>query len=302
MATILITGGTGSIGKALTKALVADGHDVRHLSRRSAPGAIVPTFEWDLARARVDAAALHRVDHIVHLAGAPIADKRWTKARIREVIESRAGTARLLLRTAREQNVKPGSFVSAAGIGYYGAVSSDHIFSESDPPAADTLGRISSEWEKAVDEWSDICRVVKFRSPIVLAREGPLTKLALPARFGMAAPLGTGRQCMPWVHIDDLVQAYKQAIFGDTLYGAYNVCAAEQPTNREFMHALAAALRRPFFLPAVPGPILRLVLGELAEMILQGSRVSSERLLATGFRFRHDGLEQALGDLFRGRR
>lgn len=104
---------------------------------------------------------------------------------------------------------------------------------------------------------------------------------------------------MPWVHIDDLVRAYQQAIFGDTMSGAYNVCAAEQPTNREFMRALAHVLHRPFFLPAVPGILLRLALGELAEMLLQGSRISSERLLATGFRFRYDRLSEAFDDLFR---
>lgn len=299
VATILITGGTGLVGTALTKALLADGHTVTHLGRKSGSRSIVPSFNWDLARAWIDPVVLDGVDHIIHLAGAPIADRRWTKARVRELIDSRAGTARLLLQETRSRNAGPKSFISAAGTGYYGAVTRDSAFTEGDPPGGDTIARISSDWERAVDEWASICRVVKLRTPIVLAHEGALGKLAAAARWGLAAPLGSGTQIMPWVHIDDLVRAYRQAVLGDGMSGAYNVCAAEQPTNREFMRALAKALQRPFFLPAVPGAMLRLVLGELADMILQGSRMSNARLLDTGFLFQHDVLAKALEDLLR---
>ncbi|MEO8589886.1 MAG: TIGR01777 family oxidoreductase [Flavobacteriales bacterium] len=302
MAIILITGGTGLIGRALTKALLADGHVVRHLSRRPTDDKGVPAFAWDLARGYVDPAALHQVDHIVHLAGAGIADKRWTKQRVRELIDSRAGSSRLLWRVARESGNLPKSFISSAGIGYYGAIASAHVFNENDPPASDTIGRISLEWETGVDVWSSVCRVVKLRTPMVLAREGPLARLSAPTRWGLGAPIGSGRQWMPWVHIDDLVRVYQLAIADDRLRGAYNVNASDQPVNHDFMRGIAKALRKPFFLPAVPGFALKLALGELACILLEGSRADNERLLGTGFRFQQDTLEKALNDLLSDKR
>lgn len=296
MAIVLITGGSGLIGQALTRALRADDHEVRWLTRRP-EGPF--QFRWDPMRGQVDPAALDNVEHIVHLAGAGIADKRWSKARIEELIHSRAGSARLLLRFAQQKGIPLKSFVSAAGIGYYGAVTGDHLFTEKDPPGTDTIARISMEWERAAEEWNRLCRMVKLRTPMVLAREGgALPRLAALARWGLAAPLGTGRQWMPWVHIDDLMRIYMQALFQEDMSDAYNVSAPGQPTNKEFMRALAQALKRPFFLPSVPAFALHLGVGELASVLLGGSRASNEKLLATGFRFEHEKLDEALGDLF----
>ncbi|HMC97497.1 MAG TPA: TIGR01777 family oxidoreductase [Flavobacteriales bacterium] len=297
MAVILITGGTGLIGTALTRVLLADGHTVRHLSRNLAKSDGVVTFRWDVTGAWVDSAALNDVVHIVHLAGAGIADRRWTDARVHELIDSRAKAARLLLRVAREQGHFPKSFISAAGIGYYGAITTDQVFAEDDPPGTDTMGRISREWEAGVDEWMPFSRVVKLRTAVVLAHQGPLARLAAPARWGLAAPLGNGRQWMPWVHIDDVVRVYQQAIAATEMQGAYNVNAGEQPTNKEFMRAIAKALNRPFFLPAVPRLVLKLLLGEMANVVLEGSRTSNEKLIASGFRFRFNTLADALADL-----
>lgn len=292
MAIILITGGSGLIGHALTHALRADGHTVRWLSRR-ANG--TDRFAWDVAKGTIDARALLDVDHVVHLAGAGIADKRWSSARVKELIDSRATSARLLLNAMRDRSITPKSFISAAGIGYYGAVTSDHVFTESDPPGSDTIARISVEWERAVDEWTPLCRVVKLRTPLVLAREGgALPRLATIARWGLASPLGSGRQWMPWVHIDDLVRIYTQALFREDMSGAYNANASEQPTNKEFMRALAQAVKRPFFLPAAPAFALRMALGELSSVLLEGSRASNGKLLATGFHFDHEKLDGAL--------
>lgn len=270
---------------------------MRHLSRNLGKPGGADTFRWDVSRAWVDPAALVGVDHIVHLAGAGIADKRWTDVRVRELIDSRAGAARLLLRVAREQDHFPKSFVSAAGIGYYGAVTSEQVFAEDDPPGKDTIARISREWEAGVDEWNAFCRVVKLRTAVVLARQGPLARLAAPVRWGLATALGSGAQWMPWVHIDDLVRVYQQAIANDGMHGAYNVNADEQPTNTEFMRAIAKALGRPFFLPAAPRFALKLVLGEMANVVLEGSRASNEKLINTGFTFRYNTLEEALTDL-----
>jgi len=278
MAVVLITGGSGLIGRALTKALLARGDQVRWLSREAGLRGVVRAYAWDVERGMVDLEALRGVDHIVHLAGAGIADKRWSKRRVAELIASRADSARLLLRGAREAGCRPQCIVSASGVGYYGAVTRDLPFTEDDAPGADTIARITVEWERAVDEWASLCRVVKLRTPVVLAREGgALPKLAALARWGLAARIGSGKQWMPWVHVEDLVTAYLRALDDDTMQGAYNVVGGNS-TNLEFTKVLASALKRPMWLPPVPGALMRLALGEVADLLLKGSPIESIRM------------------------
>lgn len=297
MANILITGGSGLVGQRLTRALIRSGHVVRWLSRSAASDGLVHAYRWDVHRGTMDPEALDNVDAIVHLAGAGIAEKRWSESRVGALIESRAESARLLLRTCQRLGRAPRSFISAAGIGYYGAVSRNRAFAEDDGPGTDTIARISTEWERAVDEWSSLCRVVKLRAPIVLAREGgALPKLAGTVRWGIGAPLGSGRQCMPWVHIDDLCAAYQHALGDDRMRGAYNVAAATT-NNRDFTHTLARVLNRPVILPSVPAWLLRAVLGERAALLLEGSPVDDSRLRSLGFTYRFEKLDAALQDL-----
>jgi uncharacterized protein len=301
MATILITGGSGLIGGHLSAYLLAEGHTVRHLGRgRSSDGGPISRFRWDIAAQEMDDHALDGVDHIVHLAGAGIADKRWSDARVCELIESRVDSARLLHARVKALGLRPKSFISAAGINYYGAVTSERIFTETDPPANDIIGRISREWEEAVDEWRSTCRVVKLRTPVVLAAEGgALPKLAAPVRLGLGSPLGSGMQWMPWVHIDDLVRAYAFALGNEQVEGAFNVTADDGVTNAEFMRTLAGVLGRPYFAPAVPAFVLELVLGRLSSVLLKGSRASNGRLHRAGFTAMHTDLHTALSDLLK---
>lgn len=300
MATVLITGGSGLIGTHLTQLLLAEGFQVRHLSRTPRPGAPVPQFAWDLARGTMDPAVLQGVDHVIHLSGANIAQKRWTAGRMGELYASRSGAADLLRKTVEQTGAFPKSFISASGINYYGAVTTQHVFTESNPPGNDAIGRLTQAWEAAADTWAPHCRVVKLRTPIVLAREGgALPKLATPARWGLAAPLGSGTQWIPWVHIADITHAYLHALRHADMHGAYNVVAPEQPTNRAFTRALAKALHRPAFLPAVPKFLLRAALGELSSLVLEGARASNAKLVGTGFAFRYARLEEALGQLFK---
>ena len=300
MATVLITGGSGLIGSALTSALLDQDHEVRHLTRAHKRVGPIRTFLWDLEKGTMDREALSGVDHIVHLAGAGIADKRWTAVRVNELIASRTESARLLLRTAQEQQVQVKSFTSAAGINYYGAVTAEHIFSENDVAATDTIGTISRKLEEAVDEWTSHTRVVKLRTPVVLSpKGGALAKLAAPVRWGLGAALGNGDQWMPWVHVDDLVRIYGGAILNERFAGAYNVNTGADVTNEEFMRTAAKVLGRPYFLPNVPGFLLKAALGELSSVLLKGSRASNKKLLDTGFTFRHPLLEGALRDLLK---
>ncbi len=298
--TILITGGSGLIGTALTRSLLSEGHEVRHLSRSSHSTGAVRIFQWDPDRRNMDDDALIGVDHIVHLAGAPIADRRWTKARIDELVRSRAGTAQLLLDRTKKLGLRPKSFISAAGIGYYGATTTDRILSEEDPPGGDTIAHISKEWEAAADRWKEICRVVKLRTPVVLsAKGGALSKLMTPVKFGVGSALGSGDQWMPWVHIRDLVRIYRSAIANGSMEGAYNAGPTTETTNDEMMRTLARLLRKPYFMPNVPAFVMHLLLGELATILLEGSRASDGRLKAAGFKFEFEGLEIALTDLLR---
>ncbi len=300
MATILITGGSGLVGTALTKLLLKEGFAVRHLGRSAKADASVPAFMWNIGKGFVDPRALEGVDHIIHLSGAGIADKRWTKARMLELYTSRSGAADVLRKAVEASGNWPRSFISASGVNYYGGITSDLIFTEDVPPAEDAIGRLTKAWEDAADSWAPPCRVVKLRMAVVLAREGgALPKLAAPARWGMAAPLGTGKQWMPWVHVGDLASAYVHAVRNTQMHGAYNVAAPEQVRNLEFMHEMAKALQRPFFLPPVPGFFLHAALGAPAGLILNGSRVSNEKLVQSGFRFKHPQLGEALNGLLR---
>lgn len=300
MATILITGGSGLIGTHLTAALEKDGHMVRWLGRKAGERNGVRAHAWDLERGIVDEAALNGVDHIVHLAGAGIADKRWNEARIQELIHSRTRGPELLYRSCERRGHWPKSFISAAGIGYYGAVTSEHVYAEDDAPGTDTIARISVAWEQAVDVWKDRARVVKVRTSVVLARDaGALKSLGRIARFGLASPIGSGRQVMPWIHIDDLVDAYLLALNDERLRGGYNVAAPDQPDNRRFMGTLASTLHRPFLMPPVPGFVLRLLVGGVADALLKGSHVSCEKLERAGFITRHRDLREALADIYK---
>lgn len=297
MATVLITGASGLIGTALSRRLNADGHVVHRLGRNPDPGD-PRSFGWDIRAGRIDDRCLDGVTHVVHLAGAGIADARWSPSRVQELINSRTASARLLLRAAHDRAVALEGFVSAAGIGYYGAITSERRFVEEDPPGTDTIARISVEWERAVDEWSGDTRVVKLRTPMVLARNGgALVKLLPVVRAGVASALGSGRQWVPWIHLDDLVEAYLAALFHKTMRGAYNTCAPEYITNDDLMRTLALVLHKPYFMPRVPGFVLRILIGEMATILLEGSRVASELLEKTGFEFKHPELEGALRDL-----
>lgn len=300
MATILITGASGLIGSALAASLSAQGHVIHRLGRSKPYTSDSQVFQWDTANDKIDERCLHGVTHIVHLAGAGIADRRWTEARVQELIASRSASSHLLLRAVQRTNAAVHTIVSAAGINYYGAYTTECKFSETAEAGSDTIARISVEWERAVDEWRDTARVVKLRTPIVLARNGSaLQRLATPVRLGLGTALGHGRQWMPWVHLDDLVQLYTTALFDECYTGSYNANTGNDVTNAAFMRTLARVLRRPFLLPKVPAFALRIALGELSTILLEGSRADNSRLLRTGFRFRHGALEPALLNLLR---
>lgn len=297
---VLITGGTGFIGSHLTPVLQEMGYEVAHLSRRTPVGdEPATTYHWDVDREEIDERALKGVHAVIHLAGAGVMDQRWTHEYKRQIEGSRVRGSQLLVETMRRTEQFPKVFVAASAIGYYGSRTVEHVFTEDDPPGEDFLAEVTRKWEEAVDKASDITRVVKLRTGLVLDKdEGPLPQMARPIKFGVGAPLGSGKQYMPWIHILDIVRTYLFALRTEGMEGAYNVVAPEHVTNEEVTHSLAQVLKRPVFLPGVPGGIMKLALGERGSIALEGSPVSSEKLREAGFDFRYSTLIRALEGLY----
>lgn len=300
---ILITGGTGMIGSRLTALLLEKGYPVFHLSRRR-KSADITTFFWDPSRNEIEMGALGDADVIIHLAGAGIADKRWNEKRKAEILVSRTQSTRLLRETLSKEKLHVDACISASGISYYGLQDEGRAFKESDPPAEDFMARVTSEWEKEVDEIRKAgLRVVRIRTGVVLSRSGgALKKLITPVKFFVGAPLGSGKQYVNWIHLDDLCNIYIKAIDDLSMEGVYNGVAPHPVTNRTLTEQIARALKKPLWLPPVPGSVVKLIAGGVAELVLKGGRVSSDKIESAGFRFQFPTVEEALKDLLPGAR
>jgi uncharacterized protein (TIGR01777 family) len=301
MATILISGGSGLVGRHLCSKLMERGHQVGVLSRTRKQQAGIQTFTWDPENNEIEDGAVETADYIIHLAGANIGEKRWTEERKKLIIDSRVKTAELIFKKVQQSKTKPGAFISASAVGYYGAVTAEKFFSETDPPHDDFLGKTCRLWEEAADRFNELgIRTVKLRTGVVLAREGgALPKMSMPVKIGIGSALGSGNQYFPCIHINDLCGIYIKAVEDDQMRGAYNAAAPEQKSNREFTRTLAKVLKRPFFFPDVPAFVIKIIFGSMAEMFLEGSRVSVNKVAAAGYNFIFPELEDALGDLLK---
>jgi len=294
---VLITGAGGSVAKALAKKLKNE-YSVRFLTRTKKQE---NDFEWNVQNQTVDEKAFENVSHIIHLAGANISEKRWTDERKKEILSSRVDSAKLILNTLERKNIKLQSFISASATGIYGTITSQKIFKEDDRKGNDFLSEVVFLWENAADDFQKkgiAERVVKVRTSIVLSeKEGALKKMSQPVKFGIGAPIGTGRQYMPWIHIDDICSVYEFALKNKNINGAYNANAPQHTDNENFTKEIAEVLNKPMFMPNIPGFVMKLIFGELAVVLLEGSRTSSEKLQNTGFQFKFPELRPALKDL-----
>ena len=299
MKNILITGATGLIGSKLIPVLKEKGYTVSILSRSDRNIKGIKTYIWDINKEILPQEAIDNAHCIIHLAGANVGTKKWTAERKKEIIDSRVQSGNLLLDRIKASSNKPISFITASAVGYYGLLTSDKIFTESDKPANDFFGEVGKAWEAVLDETSNLdIRSVALRIGVVLAKEdGALPKMSLPLKFGFGTPIGTGKQYIPWIHIDDIVALFLKAVEDATMLGVYNAAAPEQVNNKEFMRALCKVKKRLFIPIGVPASLLRLALGNMANIVLEGSRVSSDKLLATGFKFQFTELKEALKDL-----
>ncbi len=287
---VLITGGSGYVGMNLSKLLDNEGYEVIHLSRKSSNNGQFKAYFWDVKNQKIDTNALQDVRHIVHLAGAGVIDKRWTSKRKQEIINSRVNSANLLFNKIKNLETKPKTFVSASGTNYYGTVTSEKIFMEEDKPGSDFLAHCCVLWEKSATQFEQLgLRTVKLRTGVVIGKNSPgIKKMLLPIKLGFGAAMGTGKQYMPWIHIEDLCQLYLKAIKEDSMAGEYNAVAPEHITNKEFTDRLAKSIDKKIWLPNIPSFLLKLILGEKANVILKGSRVSSKKVENLGFPFKHN--------------
>lgn len=300
--TILITGGTGLIGQRLTELLLEKRHyKIRYLSRKKRPIDNVEVFEWHPQEGKIEAAAFEGVDVVVHLAGAGVADKRWTESRKEEILKSRTESTQLIAQTIRSLPNAPKVVVNASAIGYYGINTGDQLLHEDSPAGNDFLAEVTNKWEDAAKEIEQQgIRTVKIRVGVVLSpHSGALTKLLQPVRLGLGAPLGSGNQYMSWIHIDDITRIFMKAIEDDTMQGVYNGVAPAPVTNAEMTKQLASVVNRPAFLPNVPAFILKMMLGEMASIVLEGNKVSCDKIVKAGFEFQHPALKEALKDLLK---
>jgi len=299
MATILIGGGSGMIGLRLSELLAAKGYEVLHLSRRRRPEARYPTFEWNPETGRIDGEAVRRADYVINLAGAGIADQRWTEQRKRLIIESRVGTTRLLRQAFQEYDSRPSAFLSSAGIGIYGD-RGDERLTEAAPPGKGFLSESCLAWEAAAREVAqDGIRTLIFRLGIVLStRGGALPRIGAPVDFLIAPYFGDGRHWYSWIHIDDACRCFINAIENESMSGTFNAVTPHPERNKDFMRQVIKAKDKPALLAPVPAFGLRLVFGEMAHTILDSDRAAPQRLEEAGFQFEFPKLLPALRDLY----
>lgn len=316
MATVLITGGTGMIGTALSKMLADNGFNVIIVSRNPLETAAKHDYKarelyfrdtgkvyysrWDIDKQYIDPAALAEADYIVHLAGAGVAEKRWTESRKREILESRVRSSEFIVKALKENPNKVRAVISSSAIGWYGA-DNGRPFVETDPHSQDFLGETCGAWEKSVSGVAELGkRLVILRTGIVMSNEGgALAEFRKPMRTGVATILGSGNQVISWIHIEDLCRLYMHAIDEKEMAGVYNAVAPNPATNRELTNILAQHVTNGRAITMkVPEFALKLALGEMSMEVLKSATVSSAKVQSTGFQFIYPQLERAIESLY----
>lgn len=311
MATVIITGGTGLIGTVLARVLVQMGYEVIIFTRspKASSGENVSYAVWNIDAQTVDEDSLKKADYIIHLAGANVAEKRWTKNRKQEIVDSRVKSGELIVKALKEIPNKVKAVFSSSGIGYYGPdlTPGPHPggegraapFCETDPPFNDFLATTVRQWEGAIEPVRDLGkRLVIFRTGIVLSNEGGAYKeFKMPLKFGVASVLGTGKQVVSWIHIDDLVRLYVEAIENEKWNGVYNAVAPAAVTNKQLIKEIARQNRKFYFTASVPSFVLKTVLGELSIEVLKSATVSSGKIQQEGFHFLYPTIDKAVSNL-----
>lgn len=308
MATVLITGGTGIIGKRLSSLLIKKGYKVIILTRNhNLKHKTIPSnasfASWDPEKGEIDIQSVQQAEYIINLAGANIAEKRWTMKRKAIITESRINSGELIAKTIKENANKIKAVINASAIGWYGEddllKKDSQPFTEDLPVAWDFLGETCRKWEESIEPVTKTGkRLVIIRTGLVLSLNGGILKeLTRPARFGIAALFGNGKQMQSWIHIDDLCRIYIHALENE-LQGVYNAVAPKPVDNKTLVTELAKKIKGTFFTTIyIPAFILKWFLGEMSTELLKGVTVDCNKIRSTGFRFLFPSLDAALNDL-----
>jgi uncharacterized protein len=306
MATVLITGGTGLIGQALTKELLAKGYEViiltRNPNKEKQTAGKVSYAAWNLAMQSIDEKAIQKSDYVVHLAGANVAGGRWTEKRKKEIVESRTKSGQLLVKALKEIPNKIKTVVSASAIGFYGPdpiIPNPKPFVETDPADDSFLGRTCVQWESAIDPVIESGkRLVKFRTGIVLSNDsGAYAEFKKPLKFGIASVLGSGKQIISWIHIKDIAGLYIYAIENEKMEGVYNAVAPQPVSNKKLIETIAGEKAGFSVTAHVPEFVLKTMLGEMSIEVLKSATVSNKKIEAAGYVFMFPGIEAAVKNL-----
>jgi uncharacterized protein len=299
MPTVLIGGGTGLIGMRLSFLLKQKGYEVIHLSRKGDLNAVFPRYEWNLNTGEIDEEAIRKMDYVINLAGAGIADKRWTASRKRLIIESRVKSMLLFQIAFQETGKSPKSFIAASATGFYGACGDEWLY-ENSSSGTGFLSESTREWEKSTKELeSPNMRIVTVRIGIVLSTKGgALPKIVLPQNFRLGIYFSSGKQYYPWIHIDDLCNIFIKSIEDEQITGTYNGVAPNPVTNFELTKAIAKAKNKKVLMMSVPSFLLGFGMGEMSDVVLTSARASAQKIEKSGFNFKFPKIIPALKDLF----
>ena len=289
MENILIAGGSGYVGRALTKKLQDKGYTVSWLTRKIDPQINITQYLWNWEQNSIDLVAIEKAELIINLAGANVNGRRWTKEWKKEIYDSRICATKFLFEIISKYPNKIKTYISASATGFYGRTTSEKIYTETDSSANDFLAKTCYDWEQLSNKFTVLgIRTLTVRTGIVLSRDSKaFKKMALPIRLGLGAAIGNGNQFFPWIHLDDLCRIYLKLISDNNLHGTFNAVAPQYLTNQELMKAIAQRYNKSIWLPNIPSLIVKLIFGEIADSILNGSRISSEKIINCNFKFKY---------------
>lgn len=301
MKKILIAGGTGFVGKHLISYLTERGYSINVLTREPKKDNLqdIKYYKWDIQSELIEEGAFEGVGIIINLTGANIGEKRWTSKRKKEILESRTKSIDLIFKYVKTNGFKINTFISSSAVGYYGAITSSEIFNESSKNGKDFLAFVCEEWEKSALQFESLgVKTVILRKGVIIGRDGGMyQKLAPLAKFRINTSLGTGMQYLPWMDIRDLLRLYNFILELNDFKGVFNAVASEHITMNEFSKSLLHSFGKNSILPNAPSFVIKLLFGEMSVMLLEGSRVSNEKLKRAGFHFEFDLIQKSLSDL-----
>ena len=300
MQTVLITGGTGLVGGRLSRMLKERGYKVIHLSRTENMNSTFPAYKWDVDKGEVDNRALEQADYIVHLAGAGVADKPWTRKQKEIIINSRVKSGALLQQKLKEIGQRPKAVICASASGYYGD-RGGQLLDETASKGSGFLAEVVEKWEAANDGFSEVTdRVAQLRIGIVLSTNGGALEKMLPTyKVRVGTYFGSGEQFYSWIHIDDLANMFIHAIESEKVSGTYNAVAPNPVTNKRLAEAIGEGMGKSAVLFPAPAMAMRLAMGEMSSIVLEGVRLCSNKIEHTGFKFLYEDVTYALRDVIK---